>query len=67
MTEEVYTAREYLEAFEPGVIGLMLDPEGSLEGDTKRAFRLAANLNFLPKLKGNYIAFSEKVWHLVYP
>lgn len=60
----LYTAKEFLDRFEPGVADLLLAPETSLEVDTEYAHALASRYELPKSATGHY---PRVVWELVYP
>jgi hypothetical protein len=60
----LYTAEDYLYAFEPHVLDLMVgDREAALQADTEKAHQTAINLGYSRNAKGYY---PEAVWLCVY-
>jgi hypothetical protein len=63
-TFPVYTAKTFLEAFEPSTLAGMMDPQTGLASDTVKASEIATAYGLTASRDGAYPAF---VWALLWP
>lgn len=65
--EDLCTAEEYLNKYEPGVVDLMLDKAKALKEDERRAYAIATRLGQSCHWDDRGLATTEIVWQTLYP